>query len=40
MEDIKYPLFLFENIHDDNRLSGQMEGMYSSVEGLNLGLES
>ena len=40
MEDIKYPLFLFENIHDDNRLGGQMEGMYSSLEGLNVGIES
>jgi hypothetical protein len=40
MEDIKYPLFLFENINDENRLGGHMEGMYSSVEGLNIGIES
>jgi hypothetical protein len=39
-KEIQYPLFLFENIHDDNRLGGRMEGMYSSIEGLNVGLES
>lgn len=39
-KEIKYPLFLFEKVHDDNRLGAHMEGMYSSIEGLNVGLES
>lgn len=38
-KEIKYPLFLFENTHNGNRLGGQIEGIYNSIEELNVELE-
>ena len=38
-KEINYPIFVFENIHDDDILGGQIEGMYASIESLNIGIE-
>lgn len=42
MEEIKCPLFLFDNVPEQNdkyKLGGSMEGMYNSIESLEISLE-